>query len=119
MIRKYFTSLCIIIVLFVGFITMASWLRNLGTLSKMFESTASTKFNGAVCFILAAASLFVINREHKSKLLLRIGSSCAWLIIIIAALTLVEYFTNIKIGIDQIIVNDLGAVANPGRIELI
>jgi len=118
MIRKYITNVVVIAIVTVGVIAIAGWFSDIEKIRPVLASIASTKFNTAICLILSAVALYASNRQHKPPLLRKIGVGCAWGVVIIAALTLLEYITGIKLGIDQAIVNDLGAEANPGRIEV-
>jgi PAS domain S-box-containing protein len=118
MIRKNLTNLIVFIVITVGIIAIGGWFSDPGKTRPLVSSIASTKFNTAICLIFSAIALYVSNRQKKIKYLSNAAMTCAYAVVIIASLTLLEYITGIKVGIDQLIVNDLGGDANPGRIEL-
>jgi PAS domain S-box-containing protein len=118
MIRNYLTNVIVVVVITVGIIAVGGWFSDLGNTRPIFSSIASTKFNTAICLIFSAIALYVSNRQRKSKYISNAAIACAYAIVIIASLTLLEYITGIKIGIDQVIVTDVGRDANPGRIEL-
>src|SRR5688572_15166798 len=119
MIRNYLTNVIVVIIITVGIIAVGGWFSDLGNTRPILSSIASTKFNTAVCLIFSAIALYISNRSKKTKFLSKVGIACAYAILIIASLTLLEYITGIKIGIDQVIVNDVGGDAHPGRIELV
>ncbi|HTE27866.1 sensor histidine kinase [Flavitalea sp.] len=118
MIRNYITNFIVVVVITVGIIAIGGWFSDLGKMRPLVSSIASTKFNTAICLIFSAIALFVSNRQKKSKYVSIAGIACAYAVVVIASLTILEYITGIKVGIDQVIVNDLGGDANPGRIEL-
>jgi len=118
MIRNYITNIVVIIVVAVGLIAIGGWFSEMEKIRPLVSSIASTKFNTSLCLIFSAIALYVFNRGENKKIFWRIGVVCAYAVVVIASLTLVEYITGIKLGIDQIIVNEIGAEANPGRIEL-
>ncbi|MHA4843509.1 sensor histidine kinase [Flavitalea antarctica] len=119
MIRNYLTNVIVVIIITVGIIAVGGWFSDLGNIRPILSSIASTKFNTAVCLIFSAIALYISNRSKKTRFLSKVGIACAYAILIIASLTLLEYITGIKIGIDQVIVNDVGGDAHPGRIELV
>jgi PAS domain S-box-containing protein len=118
MIRNYITNFIVVVVITVGIIAIGGWFSDLGKVRPILASISSTKFNTAICLIFSAIALFVSDRQNKSKYVSRAGTACACAVLIIASLTILEYITGIKLGFDQVIINDLGGDANPGRIEL-
>ena len=119
MIRNYVTNFIVLVIITAGLIAIGGWFSDLEKIRPLVSSIASTKFNASVCLILSAIALYIFNREHSPPYFNIIGISAAYGVVVIAGLTLIEYITGIKLGIDQVIVNDLGNDANPGRIEIV
>ncbi|RYY17011.1 MAG: hypothetical protein EOO04_26055, partial [Chitinophagaceae bacterium] len=119
MIRNYITNLIVVVIITVGIIAIVGWFSDLGKMRPLVSSIASTKFNTALCLIFSAVALFVSNRQKNPRYLSKLSTICTYSVIVIASLTILEYITGVKLGIDQIIVNDLGAASNPGRIEIV
>ncbi len=76
------------------------------------------KFNTGVCFLLAGFSLFILNRKMNSNTALSIAMACAWIVLLIASLTLSQYIFSADLGIDQLLWKETdppAATLHPGR----
>jgi len=66
------------------------------------------KFNTAVALIAGAMALLLASKQPLTKLRERWGKFFASLTLVLGALSLLEYFTGFKLGIDEIFVGDSG-----------
>lgn len=101
---KNYSSTLAIIVVGLGVLAVLGWFLNIPILRGEFSGYMGTKLNTAFLFILAGLSLYLLNHNPKSKeiTLIRILTS---IIIIVGALSLIEYVTGINIGLSQIFSN--------------
>jgi PAS domain S-box-containing protein len=118
MIRNYISNIVVLVVFSVGVIAIGGWFSDMENIRPLVASIASTKFNTALCLILSAIALYVVNRKESPEWLVKTGGGCASAVTIIASLTLIEYMTGVKLGIDQVFVKDMRDEVYPGRIEL-
>jgi PAS domain S-box-containing protein len=72
------------------------------------------KYNSAVCFILCSLALAVLTTRRAHAAIAPAG-----VVAVVAVLTLLEYVTSLRLGIDQLIFRDylLEASLNPGRMS--
>lgn len=112
--KTRFSFLCLLsagITLFVGVVALLGWLGRVPFLVQL-TPLAFIQANTAVCFILAGAALFHINRSH-----FRVAQILSFLVLAFSGLTLCEYFFNLNLGIDELLFKDfiLSGVSHPNR----
>src|SRR5271157_5811588 len=110
----------------VGGLVLAGWLLGIRTLMSVMPGYVTMKPNAAFCFVLAGLSLWLLrippgqaiefNPKHG-----RVGQICALLVAFLGLLTLGEYFLNLNLGIDQMLLRDKltdAQVGSPGRMPV-
>lgn len=100
-----------------GLVVALGWACNIEALKTVLPGYVSMKFNTALCFILCGGSLLsCFSRPRTWK---RTGSILmAAAVAAITILTLVEYLTNLPLGLDQAVFNDhlvAFGISYPGR----
>jgi len=90
-------------------IVLTGWAFDLRGLESFVPQSPSMKANSALAMMLAAVAL--LRRDHRD---LPVYSA---FVSMIGALTLVEYFGNLDLGIDQLFVRDTHYVFFPGRMS--
>lgn len=113
-----------IIVVLVGFAVILGWIFNIDVLKNILPNMPKMKFNTALCILLEGASLWLWHwkftrktkqGKHKIQFL---SFSLAFLAILIAFLTLIEYGFHVNLGMDQLLMQQPEPVtsqAAPGR----
>ncbi|RUT05510.1 hypothetical protein DSM106972_035170 [Dulcicalothrix desertica PCC 7102] len=99
----------------VGWIVLIGWNFNIAVIKTGAIETATMKANTAVCFILAAISLWFLPSKKK------IATACAIAVLAISTLTLSQYLWDFNIGIDELFFRDAplsSATSHPGRMGL-
>ncbi len=104
--RLYFSKAVSAITLSCGTAVLLAWIFFLWFPSYIQQFVSYTKPNSAICFILASASLWIYCEKNSSKILIGLAQLSAGFILVLGFLTLFEYFFNINIGIDHVIVKE-------------
>ena len=105
---------------FVGTLVLLSWAFDLPLIRTIRPGLLTMKANTAACFVLSAAALFILARESRRGRSRFLGYLCAGIVVTIAALTMVEYFTQSDFHIDQLLFKDrmeLASTFSPGRMS--
>ncbi len=83
--------------------------------SDLLPFIISIKFNTAICFILSGTALWIYietdSRDARSNTQLYLAEVCSGLVLLIASLTLFEYFFHINLGIDQLVFSQPSAAS--------
>lgn len=97
-------------------VVLIGWLSGLVALRQPFDGSPSVKPNTAICFLLSAVSLYLCTLR-PTRDLQRIGRLLASVVLVLAALTLVEYLGSVDLGIDQALFRDPDSklTVHPGR----
>jgi len=100
-----------------GIIVLIGWYLDIPAFKSILPNLATMKFNVAVGFILAGASLWFLKDADVVVQKKRIGRILAGFVLAIGLLTLGEYLFGWNLGIDQLFVKDLATSASsyPGR----
>ncbi len=111
---------CAGVVLLLGVMDIIGWLSHTEFLVAIIPGLATMKFNTALVFILQALGLVIVchwSGVRKAKVL---GSSLTLVAMFVAALTLLEYATNLSLGVDELFVRDFSTPrdAYPGRMSM-
>jgi signal transduction histidine kinase len=119
---KYKTTIKSIAIISVltGMSVIVGWLFHVEIITTIFEGYASMKFNTAVCFVLAGSVLLLFFHKKKySEVLQKIFST---IIILIGAISFLEYFFKFPLSIDEFFIKDiptrLAGNAFPGRMGI-
>lgn len=101
--KKYSKALALIVIT-LGVCAALGWILNIPVLRGEFSDYPGTKLITAILFILAGASLYLLNCELDSKkiIIIRIMAS---LISIWSALTLIEYVSGLDMGLNTLFSN--------------
>jgi PAS domain S-box-containing protein len=114
-----------IAVIAIGCTVMLGWIFDLQLLKSIFPELPSMKANTAFCFILSGLSLFLQQRRRAKSTIIKpqkidkaLIVSSSLLIILISLFTLIQYSSNLDLGIDQLLFKDnsnLTSISAPGR----
>ncbi|MCC3489322.1 MAG: PAS domain S-box protein [Microcoleus sp. PH2017_40_RAT_O_B] len=114
-----------IAVIAIGCTVMLGWIFDLQLLKSIFPELPSMKANTAFCFILSGLSLFLQQRRRAKSTTIKAQKtdkalivSSSILIILISLFTLIQYSSNLDLGIDQLLFKDnsnLTSISAPGR----
>lgn len=118
---KFYSLISSIFVALVGFVVLIGWTKDIIILKSVSPDWISMKANTAFCFLLSGLTLIIYNIEKEGSGSHYIAYSFSAIVILIASITLCEYFFNINPGIDEFFFRDkLTAVgtAKPGRLAL-
>ena len=101
-----------VFVISVGSLVLLGWVLGLGALASVFPGAGAMKANTAFCFILAGASLRLVQAGHDMPRTRRAAQGCAWVVSVVGLLTLSEHALGWNLHIDQLLVRETpGAVA--------
>ena len=98
----------------IGCIVILGWILNIQLLQSILPGLPSMKVNTATCLILGGFSLFL--QQRRSAKLTTITTqkidkylivSCAFLILLISLITLIQYSFNLDLGIDRLLLKDI------------
>ena len=103
-----------------GVVGLVGWIFHVDMFKTVMAGYPSMKANTALCLILCGFSLWVgyLNRSTPHRV--RIASWLATPVLVIAALTLLEYVSGLSLGIDELIFRDLPVspfTSDPGRMS--
>ena len=110
-----------VFVVTVGSFVLLGWVLGLGALASVFPGAGAMKANAAFCFILAGASLRLVQAGPDTPRTRLAAQGCAWAVSVVGLLTLSEHALGWNLHIDQLLVRETpGAVATtlPGRMAL-
>ena len=111
-------------VILIGCIAILGWVLNIPLFKSILPNLPTMKVNTALCFILAGTALWGWHQPLKIETLKSkwnfqsLISNCAFVIILIAGLNLIEYGFNLNLGIDELLMRQpepIGSAAIPGR----
>jgi signal transduction histidine kinase/CheY-like chemotaxis protein len=101
-----------------GLIVLGGWALGSDTLKTVYPGFVSMKANTALCFMLAGASVLIGYSYRATRWKRNCASVLAFLVVLIGALTLLEYLSGRNFGLDEIIFLDSPTAAftsSPGR----
>src|ERR1700753_249497 len=103
----------ILIVAF-GLLLLGSWYEHWQGILQWLPNTAPMQFNTALCFVLSGAALFFLTTSQ-----IRFVAWPGGLVVLLAALTLIEYLSGWNLRIDQLLYKPYFEVATayPGRMS--
>jgi len=114
------TSIASIALIILGISVLIGWAFDIGILKSLVPKLVAMKPNTAVCFLLSGISLWLLKAEGVSGARLRLGQAFAGIVIIIGALTVIEFLFKLNLHIDQVLfVSAMRADGQfPGRMAL-
>ncbi|HEX9263490.1 MAG TPA: response regulator [Candidatus Binatia bacterium] len=115
---KAYTDVASIIATVVGALVLFGWWRDIAVFKSIVPGLATMKPNTAAAFLFSGLVLWLKQPIAPRPLTPRvIANTCAFLVLLIGALTLIEYLTGIDLGIDQLLFADPSTAisAHPGR----
>ena len=86
-----------------GVAVLIGWEFGIGWLKSITPSLVAMKPNTAVCFVLSGISLWLLRPEGILGPKLRLGQVCATAVIIIGALTIIEFIFKLNLHIDNLL----------------
>ena len=103
-----------VVVAALGATILIAWHLHLRAVLQGMAGLISMKYNSAACFILCSLALSMLTTRRAHAAIVPAGAVTA-----IAVLTLLEYVTPLRLGIDQLIVRDYvyATSLNPGRMS--
>ena len=105
---------CSVLVMLIGGLVLLGWYWDIEFLKQgLIDNISTMKANTAFCFLLAGLSLRLLQTHPLTRLRYRTALGTAFLIIIIAGLTLSEYSFNWNLGIDQLLFKDVISESTP------
>ena len=110
-------TLCALLIV-IGALVCAGWLLDIPVFTSVLPGLSTMKFNTAVCFMLAGAGL--ARAARPGPLARRTAALYGALVFVLGALTLTEYVFDYHLGIDELIVRDVGPLTGsgyPGRMS--
>lgn len=111
-------------VILIGIVVILGWVFDISLFKTAFPLLPTLKMNAALCFVLAGVALrgwhdqFTVHDPNVRKNIRLLILSSAFLIILMAGLTLLQYVFHIDLGIDQGLMQQpepSGSLAVPGR----
>src|SRR5437868_3984821 len=89
--------------LILGISVLIGWAFDIGILKSIAPRLVSMKPNTAVCFLLSGVSLWLLKAEGVSGAKLRLGQALAAIVVVIGALTIIEFLFKLNLHIDQLL----------------
>src|ERR1051325_54056 len=105
-----FASVALIIL---GVSVLIGWAFDIGVLKSIAPDMPTMKPNTAVCFVLTGVSLWLLRPEGVSGVRLRLGQVCATVVVVIGALTVVEFLFKLNLRVDNLLFATATAVPGP------
>ncbi|MBF0457979.1 MAG: PAS domain S-box protein [Nitrospirae bacterium] len=115
---KTISNIASVFIFCIGIFVVAGWSYSVDALKTLYFSPVEMKFNAAAATALLGLSLWFAHTKRASSRTRLISKSCALIAAFIGALTLIEYFFNLDIGIDQALfvdIPDTAITSNAGR----
>src|SRR5688572_1733962 len=97
-----------------GAVVVLGWILDVRILKGFLPGLISMKINTAVGCVLAAYGLSRTARERVERRDVAVAAACAAAVCALGALTLVEHFPAVDLGVDQALVRDAREDGNPG-----
>jgi two-component system cell cycle sensor histidine kinase/response regulator CckA len=102
---KSFPKIASIIVIFISCLVLIGWLLHIAAFKNVSFGLLTMKFNSALIFILASASLILFEAQRNPKTRF-VARSLAFIVTIFSLATLSQYLFGWELGIDQLFVHE-------------
>jgi signal transduction histidine kinase/CheY-like chemotaxis protein len=99
-----------------GIAVLVGWAADLPWLTTVLHGRISMKPNTAIGFLCSGLALWLLLRDSVSRIWRHVSVAFSFLVLIIGALTLVEYLFHLDLKIDQLFFLDPNQFPYPGRI---
>ena len=90
----------------IGILVISGWIFNIPIFKTLHPSLASMQFNTALCFVLSALALWLLQIEKLTQNYKYIFIFSVSLVMLISILTALEYVLNFNVGIDDFFMKD-------------
>lgn len=118
---RSFSQKASIAVVLVGCAAIVGWIQDITVLKSIVPGWVAMKANTAICLILGGTSLWLWHWQPRIAIIRNTAQVCAFFVLLIGLLTLIQYAFNVDLGIDQIFfqtsIDPLGDAA-PGRMAV-
>ncbi len=114
--RNIAIGFCLFAIL-IGTCVLIGWTFDIPLLKSVIPKDTTMKANTAICMILSALSILFLSIGSPSRFQSFAVIVQSMVVISIASITLVEYFTQQNFGIDEFWFTDPSNVVNPGRMS--
>jgi PAS domain S-box-containing protein len=107
-------------VIVLGLLVLVGWALDIEILKRAFPGLASMKANTAIAFILSGTALWLLQADQVGPRTRPIARACAFIVVLIGALTLIEYQFGWDVGIDQLLFREPSGTSDdsyPGRMS--
>ena len=112
-------GLCLLLVL-LGVSVAAGWRFGIEPLKSIVPGLSTMKFNTAVGFVTVGIGLALAGAERRPFRI--VGAGAGIFVLMLGAITVLQYLIDADFGIDQLIVHDGGVLSgsgHPGRMSLL
>jgi hypothetical protein len=103
----------------IGCLGLLGWVFDIALFKQIVPGLATMKANTALSFTFAGAALASLHARPSRHLIRRAGRLFAVATVVIAVLTLSEYFVGWDLWIDQLLFADRASVVFPGRMSIV
>lgn len=113
------TNLFSVLVIGIGAAAIAGWIFDISFLKRIVPGSIAMKFNAALLFLLAGIALRG-GSTCRSTFCRRVAQFSAGLVVLTAALTLIEHFSGRDLGIDNLLIAETAPATRkyiPGRMS--
>ncbi len=97
------------ITLLVSLLIVYGWVYSIESLTAFFPGTVTMKFNTALCFAFSAIGLLTFQLGEKRNTQKKIHNLAILLLILLSGLSLLQYFIDMPLFIDELLIKDYNA----------
>jgi len=118
---KLFTKATSVWTILIGCLVLLGWIANIETFKRIFHGFPEMTVTAALSFTLAGLSLLLLDMEQGGRWTIRIARVCAFIIVLIGLITLIQHILDFNQHIDQTVSHKfqrLAMVDNPHRMAL-
>ncbi|GEM_PF-2494755 len=112
-IAELVTKTASVAVIALGFAVLIGWQFGIVWLRSITPQMFTMKPNTAVCFMLSGVALWLLRPESVLGSRLRLGQVCATAVIIIGALTVIEFIFKLNLRIDNLLFHSATSATGP------
>jgi signal transduction histidine kinase len=102
----------------IGATVLLGWILHIPLLASFIPGVVTMKANTAIAFIFSAVSVWILNTNPDKRWLRSVAEVSAIIVLLLSALTLLEYLFTADFGVDQLFFQesaDAFGKSNPGR----
>ncbi|MEO5967306.1 MAG: hypothetical protein ABIP69_03525, partial [Ferruginibacter sp.] len=101
----HITPVAALITALFGMLIIAGWIFDTAFFTIGLKGYYNFKFNTGVCFLLSSISLFILDRSKTNRLLDILAYIFITIVLLITALTSIQYIIKIDTGIDTFLLS--------------